>query len=453
MKVLLISRYVDPEPVGSNKNVYLQARALTEQVDLDVSILTWPHRDLWGGPLPSGQLPTEPITCKRGGVTYHVFTAPDSWNEMAGGDSLGSIAWDDAVLWGQKMLTQLNPDIVHLHHRHGLWWLLDAAQKLGIKTVYTNHDWGIGCVRTVLVKGNGDLCGGIVTPRHCAECVKAGRGFLGRMNEALVELKPIQKVIKLSAESKFYDFLKRFGLVEQPAETRLIRHFERAQRIVSRLSHCVTPSNFGKFFFGQFGLPASSISVLPWYSEQSPQNTCDMSHRPFTITYIGRISPEKGVHQIFQALNYLRDLEPLALRIAGALDSDYARSLQKQYPKTVAGKHFVAWLGWSLTGALYGSTDVSVIPSQLMDNTPLTLLDSLAHRVPVVATNVPTIAEYLIDGETGFLADYDSPVSLACAIRRAYERRAVIRKGLTPFPPVMSLTDYMENIAQIYRTL
>ena len=453
MKILFVSRYVDPEPIGSNKNVFLQARGLKEKLNIDVSILTWPHHDLWKGPNPESSLQISATTCERSGILYHVIAAPELWNEMASGDSLDEEAWEAAVAYGMQLLAELSPDIVHLQHRHGLWWILDSAQRLGIKTVYSNHDWGMACLRTVLVMGDQTLCDALVEVNKCADCVKSGRGSLGALNEQLVSYDLGASLFTALKNVGFGSALKRRGIVTRSAAARTSDHQKRVKRVVSNLSHCITPSNFGKNFFSQFGLAKNAISVLPWYCDVSVKEPAHLAQtQPFTITYVGRLSPEKGVHQVFDALKYLDDIEPIIFRIAGAVDSKYAKNLKESYSSNI-GKHTIEWLGWMAVDGLYQTTDVSVIPSLLMDNTPLSLVESLAYRVPVIATRVAPISELLIENSTGFMAEFGSITSMTDAIRRAYMMKTAIRTKQISFPDIMSLEQYVTHVSGVYRTL
>jgi hypothetical protein len=57
MRVLFSSRYVDPIDPRANRNILRQAHVLQDTFGIDLEILTWPHNDLWSGPLPD-QVPT-----------------------------------------------------------------------------------------------------------------------------------------------------------------------------------------------------------------------------------------------------------------------------------------------------------------------------------------------------------------------------------------------------------
>lgn len=263
MKVLIVSRYVDPDSIGVNKNVVLQAKSLQEDFGVDIEILTWPLNDLWTGPLPNQIAEVPALKVVRGGLTYRVFKAPLEWNEIAGGNVISEAAWEAAVTYGMQLLQSLTPDIVHLQHRHGLWWLLDSAQRLGIPTVYTNHDWGIACLRTVLVMGNNVLCDGQVAVDKCAKCVVSGRGFVGRANETLVQYKTVRQFLPMLERTLLRDMLRQRGIVRYSAQQRSAKNYTRATRVLSKLSHCFTPSEFGRQFSHNSAHHLTALQLCP----------------------------------------------------------------------------------------------------------------------------------------------------------------------------------------------
>lgn len=450
--VLFISRYVDPNPIGGNKNVFLQAKSLQDDFGIDVEILTWPLNDHWTGPMPKRIAQVPALKVVREGLTYHVIDAPLEWNESAGGNVISEAAWESAVAYGMQLLQSIKPSIVHLQHRHGFWWLLDSAQRLGIPTAYTNHDWGMACMRTVLVMGNNALCDGKVAVDKCARCVVSGRGFVGRANEILVQSNIGQQFVSLLERSPMRLALRRRGIVRHSAQQRAAMSYARATRVISKLSHCFTPSEFGRQFFTRLGIHPGRVTVLPWYHDPVVIKKTLQADQPFTMTYIGRISPEKGVHLIFAALEDVQSVQPIQLRIAGANDSPYSKALKEKYPERV-GIHTVQWLGWSAVEPLFNSTDVTIIPSVWIDNTPLSLIEAMSYRVPVIATRIPPIEELITEGENAFFANYMSVKSLAVAIRRAVDKKEIIRAGAIYFPPIMTLKTYMASVFNIYRTV
>ena len=236
------------------------------------------------------------------------------------------------------------------------------------------------------------------------------------------------------------------------AQQRTAINYARAKRLLTKLQHCFTPSEFGRQFFTQLGVQSDRVSVMPWYHDPVSINKTVQDDQPFTITYIGRVSPEKGVHLIFAALESVHGVPPVQIRIAGANDSEYCRTLKAKYPNYV-GIHAVQWMDWSEVEPLLNSTDVTIIPSVWIDNTPLSLIEALTYRVPVIATRIPPIEDLVTDDLNAFLVDYLSVDSLADAICRAESKKFHIRADALYFPPVLALNAYMSSVVNIYQKI
>lgn len=450
MKVLFVSRYAQPNIKFCNENVYKQASTLVNLYGVKVEILTWPLNDQWSGPRQnkSRGLEVPPMQVEAGGIRYHVIAAPERWNER----TMSHWDWEQAVAFGVQLLSVLKPDIVHLQHWHGLWWILESAQRLQISTAYTNHDWGLGCLRTVLVKGDGTLCNSNVGVSQCSRCIWQGRGIVGKINELLVQSKFGEGFLSRISKTSIGDFLSKRGMVRMGIRARVQTHMQRCQKILLKLDALFVPSTFARTFFSRLGTPREKVSILPWYYDHLSDCNDTQRSESFTISYVGRVSPEKGVHLLFEALGALDEIPPVTLRIVGANDSKYSKDLRKSYCDH-AGKHRVEWIGWTAVAPIYRTTDVIVIPSVWIDNTPLVLIEALSHKVPVIATRVGPMEEMIVDGVTGFLFDYNSPNSLRESIVRAYRMRTTIREGKIRFNKVMTCQEYTGVLVERYKAI
>jgi len=66
---------------------------------------------------------------------------------------------------------------------------------------------------------------------------------------------------------------------------------------------------------------------------------------------------------------------------------------------------------------LLGASDVLLLPS-LTEGLPLSVLEGMSHRLPIVATAVGGIPELVSDGTHGLLVPVGDPPTLAAAIER-----------------------------------
>jgi glycosyltransferase involved in cell wall biosynthesis len=449
--VLMVSQFADPCLVGGNNNVYRQARALQQALGLELEVLTWPEGDSWSGPIPPA-VPTEgwsSLTASLRGLKYDIVRLPLPLIERV----VRERDWRYAVDLGCELLEQIDPSVVHLQHWRGLWWILESAHRLSIPTVYTAHDWGLGCLRTILVKGEGGLCDGIVEREKCLACIWSGRNLVGRVNELLVSNALGEQAIQVLDHGVLRKWLSSRGAVRLGLRKRLDMHLQRSRECLERTGAVIVPSTFARRFFGQLGVPEDRIHVEPWYYDPPAGDARPhIAGERIVLGYVGRISPEKGLHRLFDALSRGTVNEPIHLVVAGAIEGRYAESLQRAFARNVE-RHSVEWMGWIAhedIGKFYERVDGVCLPSEWMDNTPLALLESFAFRRPVVISDLPSVADLVQDGRNAIVVEFGSTASLASGIRRVAAREVDLRELAANIPPVRSSVSYARAIKVIY---
>jgi len=122
---------------------------------------------------------------------------------------------------------------------------------------------------------------------------------------------------------------------------------------------------------------------------------------PHTIycTFVGRLTQIKRPDRLLDvaAASVTRDLD-LHFLIAGEgelFESSKARAERENLP--------VTFLGWrSDIDQLFAASDMAILTSD-NEGIPLTLIQAAFAGIPIVATKVGSIADIVVDGETGFL--------------------------------------------------
>ena len=125
-------------------------------------------------------------------------------------------------------------------------------------------------------------------------------------------------------------------------------------------------------------------------------------NRPFTLGFIGRLAPTKGVELLIEAFARATatSSQPMCLRIAGSGDLEYVRSLRdraRDWPIDLVGKVAPA--------AFYESIDITVVPSLWHEPLARVIFESFAHGVPVLASCRGGSPELVVPGKTGWLFD------------------------------------------------
>jgi len=156
---------------------------------------------------------------------------------------------------------------------------------------------------------------------------------------------------------------------------------------------------------------------------------------PISLLFVGRLTPEKGLSFLLEALtSLLAEGTNAVLHIAG---SGEIESSIKLLIEDLAIGHKVYFHGFiphdNELRELYSKCDLLIVPS-IEDQTPKVILEGMAYGIPVIATNVGAIPQIIQDGVTGLLIPPAQPKAINTMIKRViYDnelRLRMIQKGL-----------------------
>ncbi|GAB4236054.1 MAG: glycosyltransferase family 4 protein [Stanieria sp.] len=170
-------------------------------------------------------------------------------------------------------------------------------------------------------------------------------------------------------------------------------------------------------------------------SDSSSQSDC------LKLLFVGRISPEKGLHTLIDAFKIVLEQYPQTqLQIVGpnkpaptefiaSLSDDptvaslakfapeqYYSYLQSQVSSQVVNQvSFVGGIKHSQLVQLYEEADILINPS-LSESFGMSLVEAMAMGLPVIASRVGGMTGIVEEGKTGILFEPDNPIALAEAI-------------------------------------
>jgi starch synthase len=145
------------------------------------------------------------------------------------------------------------------------------------------------------------------------------------------------------------------------------------------------------------------------------------------VLFVGRISRQKGILQLLEAMTHLKDTGIKLVLCASAPDTP---ELEDEVRQAVAANPAIIWLNEMVPKAnviqLYSHALMFVCPS-IYEPFGIINLEAMACQTPVVASRVGGIKEVVADGETGLLVEPNQPQELAAALRRLSESPDLVR--------------------------
>jgi glycosyltransferase involved in cell wall biosynthesis len=201
-------------------------------------------------------------------------------------------------------------------------------------------------------------------------------------------------------------------------------------------------TNQVKTRFPQYGDRCATLYNGADIARFSPRLEVPLEEERKRVLFVGRVSPEKGIHVLLDAFKWVTEQEPKAqLRIVGgpyipplsfhvgrssdpmvkALRRFYTLDYMEYLRERAKGmpENCVSFLGHVAHGdlaTLFWDADVFVQPSVWGEPFPLSVVEAMGAGLPVVASRVGGLPESVVDAKTGLLVEPDNPVPLADAI-------------------------------------
>lgn len=161
------------------------------------------------------------------------------------------------------------------------------------------------------------------------------------------------------------------------------------------------------------------IVVIPPGVDVQPFDTLSVPKKEkFTILFIGRFDAIKGLRDLLEAVGHLgQQTVPWELLLVGE-GTEEPKLKAKVATDKLENVRFAGRLEGEALIRMYKAAHLFVLPSYT-EGFPLTLLEAMAAKLPIVATDVGDVRDLVEDDVTGFLVPAGKPEVLATAITHA----------------------------------
>ena len=172
------------------------------------------------------------------------------------------------------------------------------------------------------------------------------------------------------------------------------------------------------------------------------RNSIGLQEDDFVMVFSGRVTAEKGIMQLIEAMTLLQDLPRIKLLVIGSSfygnddnENSFAKALREKAAHLSDRIIFTGFIPYAQMPNYLQIADIAVIPSVWDDPFPTTVLEAQATGLPIISTRRGGIPEQVTE-ESAILLDTDEYFvdNLATAIRDLYQhpekRKALGQAGL-----------------------
>ena len=353
--------------------------------------------------------------------------------------------------WFDQFLTKMQPDVVHVTSTYSLGvGVLRSVQRAGIPLVLTLMDFWFLCPRTVLLRGDGQLCNGQTTPWQCQQCLLAASNLF----------RATQLLAPASLQPALWSLISRTPVLArmQGARGMALDMADRKTKMEQALKLpgiILSHSQFVQRMFAQVNLSQRVVHLpngheMSWASNYQGKRKSSI----LRIGYMGQIGETKGVHLLIEAFQKINSNGTARLDIWGDLSKH--KTYIKKLQTLAKNSAFIALRGRFKRNELadvLAEIDVLVVPSLWYENAPLVIYEAFAAKTPVIATNLGGMAEAVTHEVNGLLFERNNADDLARQLKRIIAEPGLVDRLQTGIAPVKTIDEEVTELETIYREL
>jgi glycosyltransferase involved in cell wall biosynthesis len=288
----------------------------------------------------------------------------------------------------RNLLGQLQPEIAHAHNIYGRLTtsVLDVLKEAGIPIIMTLHDMKLLCPNYLMLNHG----------KICEKC--KGKRF--------------HNAVITRCHKNSYTTSAIYAL-----ETWL-NHFKGKY---NSIKYFIAPSQFLLQKHIEYGFPPEKLFYIPNFIDTKKISMS--SEIGSYLLYFGRLSSEKGIKTLLKAFRGLK--LNTSLLVVG--DGPDRKNLEALAVKNV---RFLGYLKGKFLFNAISNAKCVIVPSECYENSPLSVLESMAFGKPVIGSRIGGIPELIQEDKTGFLYEPGNTEALKNKIELMLNKTASTIKNI-----------------------
>ncbi len=280
------------------------------------------------------------------------------------GDLLRFLYSHDAVKSIRRLLKDTDIDLAHFHIYYGKLTtsILGELKKAGIPLIQTLHDFKLTC----------PVHSHISNDEICEAC--AGKHFWRALPKRCNK-----------------------GSIARTALSVTESYFSQILGSHNKFDHFISVCHFNRKKMISYGIPEDKISTVHNFVEVSDITPSFKAGN--YLLYFGRLYRSKGIFTLMEAA---MPLKHVPLYIVG--DGEAMPELQRMREQNECDHiHLLGFKQGDELRELIQNCIGMVLPSELYENCPMSILEAYAYGKPAIGADIGGIPELIVDGVDGFL--------------------------------------------------
>lgn len=304
----------------------------------------------------------------------------------------------------EDFLLKIKPEIIHIHTLMGLpITFVKVANKLGIRTIYTSHDYFGICPKVNLIDFNGEYCTDYEFGEKCIKCnnnpLSLNKMKILQSNTYRV-IKEFNIVKKLRANHKSNIMREKSCINNRSTSESYIKLRNTYISILEDISYIHYNSENTKKVYEQYISNSGKVIHLTHKDISERYVKKDNFEDKLKILYLGDCLKYKGYDFLIESLSTLKNSE-WELNIYG--NSFERESLGLSNHISFHGRYNVEILQQAIK-----KNDLLIIPSICNETFGFTVLEGLSMAIPIIVTNRVGAKDLIQDKKTGFIIPTDT---------------------------------------------
>jgi glycosyltransferase involved in cell wall biosynthesis len=369
------------------------------------------------------------------------------------------------------VLEYINPDIVHFHEfERTPSFCLDIVNAKNIPILVTLHDYWLICPRLQLFTLDESICKGPDEGKNCVVNCLAGDYFTRQYRKIIMTLpngymvKGIKKIRNMYkkvrgehlGQTLSHNKLKKNSL--DGRNKRLKEEFRARyiynQNSLSMADLILAVSTCVKGIFEGHGIERDKIAVNQLgvkFNELKKRKISRFEKYPIRFGFLGHLGPSKGSHCIIEAAKKISPDRARFLFYGGADDEtlyDFRRNTSDLKHCAYKGRY-----NYKELDDVFNSFEVLIIPSLWQETLGMIGLEAQAAGIPVIASDIGGMKDYVRDGINGLLFPPGDVGALTGCLNSILEHPSQIEKMSSHVMKPKTITDDYETIMSFYKDL